>query len=266
MDKLLRSGRHIFALSMGIFGVQHFVYAHSIPTPGLVDIPPYTSQGPVGAYLIGAGLVAASLSVASGKSARRAGCLLGGLLFLDFLVVHSPRILAHPQSGNLRTRGFETLAMAATALVLAAGLPANVPDFRGSPFSTRTMAQVGRFLFAASLAIFGVQHFMYHDFIASLIPAWIPGRLFLTYFTGVGFLATALSIASAKLTRLTGIMLAAMFFTWVSVLHAPRVFQALHNGNEWASMLVAVTMGAAGLIFAGVFHKESDLFRRIELS
>src|SRR5256885_1650651 len=83
---------------------------------------------------------------------------------------------------------------------------------------------------------------MYHNFIASLIPKWIPGRLFLAYFTGAAFVAAALSIAVGKITRLAGILLAIMFLIWVVVLHAPRVAHAIHDANVWASMLVPVSM------------------------
>jgi hypothetical protein len=108
---------------------------------------------------------------------------LGAALFLVFLMFYVVRILAS------LARGFETLAMAATAFVLAAALPAEGDDFLRRPFDVGATAQVGRFLFAVSLAIFGILHFMYHSFIASLIPAWIPGRLFLALcMSGAGFI------------------------------------------------------------------------------
>ena len=251
MDGLLRLGRSFFAISIGIFGIQHFIYAHS--TRGLVDVPPYTAKEPLSAYLIGVGFVVASLSLASRKKAGLSARLLGAALFLDFLIFHSPRILANLQSGNIRTRGFETLAMAGTAFVLAAAFPVQGSDRQGRPFDVQTTARAGRFLLAASLAIFGIQHFMYLKLIASLIPQWIPGRVLLAYFTGAAFLAAALSIASGKVTRWAGILLAAMFLLWVLVLHAPRVAHALHDGNEWASMIVALGMSGSGLIVAEVF-------------
>jgi hypothetical protein len=80
--------------------------------------------------------------------------------------------------------------------------------------------------------------------------------VFLAYFTGAGFLAAALSIALGKVTRLAGSLLAAMFLIWVVVLHSPRVAHALHNGDEWSSLLFALCMGGAGFIFAGAFPKK----------
>lgn len=258
IDGLTSVGRYIFAISMGAFGVQYFIYAHS--APDLINIPPYTVARPLAGYLIGAGLVIASMSLASGKKAARSARLLGVAFFLVFLIFYVPKILAFLLQRSwgqaLDTRGFETLAMAATAFVLAAAFPAEGDDFLRRPFDVGTTAQAGGFLFAISLATFGIFHVRYPSVIASLIPAWIPGRLFLAYFTGAGFLAATLSIASGKATRLAGSLLAAMFLIWVVLLHSPRVAHALHNGDEWSSLLVALCMGGAGFIFAGAFHEK----------
>lgn len=84
----------------------------------------------------------------------------------------------------------------------------------------------------------------------------MPARLFLAYFTSLAFLAAALSFAIGIVMRLAGILLPAMFLIWVVELHAPRVAHVLHNGNEWASMIVALAMDATGLIVAGTCRKK----------
>jgi hypothetical protein len=96
-----------------------------------------------------------------------------------------------------------------------------------------------------------VQHLMYGHFVATLIPVWMPGRLFWAYFIGVAFVAAALAIASGKLARLASTLLGTMFFLWVVMLHAPRVAGALHNSNEWTSLLVALAMSGCGFVVAG---------------
>jgi uncharacterized membrane protein YphA (DoxX/SURF4 family) len=113
---------------------------------------------------------------------------------------------------------------------------------------------VGRILFAVSLVVFGVQHLMYGRFIAALIPGWIPERVFWAYFVGAAFLAAALAIASGKLAWLAGTMLGGMLLLWVVILHAPRVAAALHNGNEWTSLLVALTVSGCGFVIAGTMR------------
>ncbi len=261
MNGLLTSGRYLFAIALVGFGIEHFIFAHS---PALTNILPYTADGPVSAWLMGAGLILSSLSFASGAGARFAGRLLGGLLILDFLIVHVPRMAAALRDAGVRTRGFETLSMAAIALILAAtSLRASrsrplTPDRAANSVLPpggfdRAAAQIARFLFAMALFIFGAQHFSLIPFIASLIPAWMPGRVFLAYFTGAAMVAAALSIATGRLIRLAGVLLALMFLIWVATLHAPRVAHALHNGDEWCSLLVPVALAGGGLIVAGAF-------------
>lgn len=258
MDRLTSVGRYIFAISMGAFGILYFIYAHS--TSDLINIPPYTVARPMIDYLIGIGLIIVSISLASGKRAAQSVLLLGVGFFFVFVIFYVPKILEFLLQRSwgqaLDTQGFETLAMAATAFALAAVFPAEGDGFLRRPFYLRVTAQTARFLFAISLATFGIFHIRYPRVIASLIPAWIPGHLFLAYLTGAGFLAAALSIAWGKVTRLAGSLLAGMFLIWVVVLHSPRVAHALHNGDEWSSLLVALCMGGAGFIFAGAFHEK----------
>lgn len=228
----------------------------------LSNILPFTANGPVSAWLIGAAFVIGSLSFALRTGDRLVGRLMGGLLILDFLIVHVPRMTGALADAGLRTRGFETLSMAAIALLLAAASPRTSRE-RG-PAAERALdsippgsrldratAGLGRFLFATALFIFGAQHFTLIPFIASLVPAWMPGHVFLAYFTGSAMVAAALSIATGKLVRVAGVLLAAMFLIWVATLHAPRVAHAPHNGDEWCSLLVPVALAGGGLVAAG---------------
>ena len=114
-----------------------------------------------------------------------------------------------------------------------------------------TLVALGRFLFAISLAVFGIQHFLYARFIATLIQSWMPAHLFWAYFVGVAFVASALAIAARKYGRLAAALLGLMFFLWVISLHLPRVAAAPHNGNEWTSMIVALAMCGGAWIVAG---------------
>jgi hypothetical protein len=250
MNGELKAGRFLFVIAILAFGAEHFIFAHS---RFLADILPYTAKGPLSAWLIGAGLAVAGVSFASGWAAQPIARLFAAALILDFLVIHVPRMIGALADAGLRTRGFETLSMAAIALILAGafGSPRASSGAGGGFFSVPATAQAGRFLFAIALGIFGVQHFMLIPVIASLIPTWMPGRVFLAYLTGAGFVAAALSIAAGKLARLAGVLLASMFLIWVLTLHGPRVAHAITNGDEWCSMLIALAMAGGGLVVAG---------------
>jgi uncharacterized membrane protein YphA (DoxX/SURF4 family) len=111
--------------------------------------------------------------------------------------------------------------------------------------------EIGRILFALSMVVFGWSHLLIPAFIATLIPTWIPWHFFWVYATAGVFFAAAISIVIKRFTRITASMLGLMFFLWVVVLHGPRVAAALHNGDEWNSLFVALAISGFSLIFVG---------------
>jgi len=109
---------------------------------------------------------------------------------------------------------------------------------------------VGRIFVAVSLIIFGAQHFIYGGFVATLVPAFMPGRLFWAYFVGVAFVAAAIGILTRMLARPAATMLGVMFFLFVLLLHIPRIIGNSSNGNEWTSGFVALAMCGGAWILA----------------
>jgi uncharacterized membrane protein len=108
------------------------------------------------------------------------------------------------------------------------------------------------------MIVFGGQHFLSAQFVATLIPSWIPGHLFWVCFTGAGFIVAGLAIVAERLGRLAATWLGIMFLLWVALLHAPRVVAALHNGNEWNSTFVALSLCGASFIVARTLTANSS--------
>jgi uncharacterized membrane protein len=118
---------------------------------------------------------------------------------------------------------------------------------------------LGRIFVAVSLVVFGVQHFIYGGFVATLVPAFMPGRLFWAYFVGVAFLAAAVGIFVEMLARPATTMLGVMFFLFVVLLHIPRIIGKSSDGNEWTSGFVALAMcGGAWILAAAAPLEERE--------
>jgi uncharacterized membrane protein len=109
---------------------------------------------------------------------------------------------------------------------------------------------LGRIFVAISLVVFGVQHFIQGGFVATLVPAFMPGRLFWAYFVGVAFVAAAFGILTRMLARPAATMLGVMFFLFVVLLHLPRIAGNSANGDEWTSGFVALAMCGGAWILA----------------
>jgi uncharacterized membrane protein YphA (DoxX/SURF4 family) len=126
---------------------------------------------------------------------------------------------------------------------------------------------LGRIFVAISLVVFGVQHFIYGGFVAGLVPAWMPGRLFWAYFVGVAFVAAAVGIFIEMMARPAATMLGVMFFLFVVLLHIPRIVGNSSNGNEWTSGFVALAMCGGAWILASASpledREKADPFLRL---
>jgi uncharacterized membrane protein len=109
---------------------------------------------------------------------------------------------------------------------------------------------IGRIFVAISLVVFGVQHFIYGGFVATLVPAWMPRQLFWAYFVGVAFFAAAAGILYKLMARAAATMLGVMFFLFVVLLHIPRIVGNSANGDEWVSGFVALAMCGGAWILA----------------
>ncbi len=252
---LTAAGRWIFAATTIAFGVEYLIFGYYLG--GLPPMPPWAPGGAAGAYLVGILLVGAGLSMGSGFYARWSAIFVGVWFSLSVLFLHLLHANDVVHSGNDRTRALETLALGAAALVLAGMRPASRGVGAEEDASSAKLIAIGRWLFAFTLVIFGVQHFMYAQFIATLVTAWIPGHLFFVYFTGVAMIAAGLAIALKILGYWGALGMAAMFLSWVLVLHGPRVMASLHNKDEWSSLFVALGMGGASLIIASAMAKKT---------
>jgi uncharacterized membrane protein YphA (DoxX/SURF4 family) len=243
-----RVGRFFFAVSMVAFGIQHVVNGGFIV--GLEFVPAWIPGHTFWAYFTAAALIYAGVSIAIEKKARPAAVLLGIAFFLSVLVRRAPSIVAILHDVGERTMAFETLAMCGGALVLAGVLPREPANLEGWNAAAEKVAAPGRYFIGISMAIFGVDHLMVPGLIAGLIPAWIPWHWFWVYFTAAGFIAAAVSFAAGKHVPLAGTLLGLMFVLWVVLVHAPRVAASPHNGDEWNSAFVALTMSRCALIVA----------------
>ncbi len=236
-------GRIFFAISLAVFGLQYLLFATGRPGP--VAGPPLTVGNKTWALLLGLGFLVAAASIASKKMAGCAALAVAIAFLLRVVLAFLPKIASNVHDPGPWTSGAEVLCLCGGALVLAASLwPLTGPG-------SKTMASAGRILLAVPLIVFGMQHYLYAAFVATLVPAWIPARLFWAYFVGTAFFAACVSIVARRMPSLGAGLLGLMFLLWVFIVHLPRVMSALQNGNEWTSMFVALAMSGCAFMIAG---------------
>ena len=148
----------------------------------------------------------------------------------------------------------KSLALSGGSLGVAASLIA--ADDAGEP--TRGWAvldTIGRCSLGAFFLLAGVQHFLFAPFVATLVPAWIPGALSWTYVAGGALIASGLGLALPPTSRLAAALSGLMILTWLVVLHIPRAL-AMNDRNEWTAVIEALAF--AGIALSMVLRRRRE--------
>ena len=250
----------IFGVAIGALGVEHLVCANlaAQPFPArfhaiVIPVIPWIPAHPWLAYLTGAALLVAGLGILINAHARAGALIVGGILLGWDLILHVPRMVVVPENWGLRGEVCEMLALASAAFVLAGTLP----RAEGSAGRwDRALANIGRVLFGVAAVVFGVDHFLALELIASLVPAWMPGHVFLASLAGAAMIAAGVSISTKWMGVLGAFALGLLFLLFVLTLHVPRVLAAPRSPDEWSSALIALGMWGASWICAQVAGPE----------
>lgn len=109
---------------------------------------------------------------------------------------------------------------------------------------------LGRVSLAVPLAVFGMEHLTSPRAIMQLVPPWMPGKLFWTYFIGVALIAAALSFIFRVKVRLSATLLAIMFFCFVAMMDLPGAIAAPHNRIPWILAAREAAFSAGAILLA----------------
>ncbi|HTU67813.1 MAG TPA: DoxX family membrane protein [Steroidobacteraceae bacterium] len=192
------------------------------------------------AYVSGLLLIAGGVAMLSRKGERLGALLLASFFGLWVVALHLPNAIAgwkHIGAWNAPAE-FTFATMGGVALFST-----------GAGAMRGTLAKVARILAGASCIVFGLAHFNYLEFTASMVPAWIPpNQKFWAAVTGAGHLAAGLALVGGYRARLAATLEAAMMACFVVLLHIPLVVAAPSHIN-WVMLAVASTFtGAAWLV------------------
>lgn len=253
MDALLWLGCRLLGATMIALGIQSLWLISYVAR--LQPIPDWVPGHAPIAYFTGAVLLAAGLCLIIGKWARLAATALAVMLLLWFVALYVPQLVAEPM-GSAWTGAFETFALFGGAWALASMLPADRRRFAWDPLVDRGHL-LGRLCFGVSLPVFGISHFVYHDFVATWVPKWIPQPLFWAYFTGAAHCAAGVAIVANVLARLAATLAAVMYGSWALLVHIPRIAAASHDAFEWNGIFVAAALCASALIVAAASSKRT---------
>jgi len=238
MGRIGRLGVRVYglaAIALGLVGLAFGDFA-AVWQPVPATVPGRTLL----AYAVAAALLAAGLAIQWRRTSRLGAVALTALYGLGVLVLHLPRVIAHPISFSPYAGVAEQMALTAGGL-FAVALTADL-----TAVARGRLIKTGEVIFGVCLISFAAAHFVYLPDTAAYVPKWLPpSQTFWAFATGAAHLAAAIAILSGVLARLAARLLTVMFVGFSLLVHIPNLL-ADHSHFNWAANAINLALiGAA---------------------
>lgn len=235
-------GFHLYGLAAAALGLVGIVWGDFalVWQPVPAGVPGRT----ILAYTAGAALLSAGAAMQWRRTAVLGAEALTILYALGVLLLHVPRVVAHPLIFGAWAGLAEQLAL------VAGGLVAYAATARIGAAPAARLSKAVRLAFGVCLFSFGLAHFIYVDETAALVPHWLPpGQIFWAYATGIAHWAACVAILSGIFATAAARWLTAMFVGFGVLVHAPGLFIDPRSHMNWtANAMNLALIGAAWVI------------------
>lgn len=249
MENTTRIWRLFFAVGLFAIGIQELINKDFVLVMLPPEFPEWLSNRLIWDWVFSLPLAIACICIILEIKARPISLIIGAVLLLLVILFqvpgqHTPMVLA------FWVNPLKELTLSGGAFLVAGSL---TRDKKVMPLENflEKIIPAGKYFFAVTMLLFGYSHFLYRDFVVTLVPNWIPGHLFWTYFAGAALMAGGLGIILNIKRHLAANLLGIAVFIWFIILHIPRAVADPHsgNGNEITSVFEALSFsGIAFLI------------------
>jgi uncharacterized membrane protein len=240
---MIAIGRRVYGLGAVALGIVELRFAGF--SEDWLAICPHLPGYVVLLRLTGGVLIVAGLAINLPRAAAIAALALAALFAAGALAVDLPIAVAKPATWGVWQGIAESAAMALGGVLAFTQAPG--PD----PARAARLARLARLGFGACLVVFGVSHFVYAKFTASLVPAWLPpSAMFWTWATGAAQIAAGLAMLSGVRARLAAILLTVMYAAFGVLVHIPSVIAAPASHNNWAENAINLLLTGAAWALA----------------
>jgi uncharacterized membrane protein len=238
----IRFGPLFFALPLAIFGMQHFALRGVV----VGAVPPFMPRPMFWVWLVGAALIAAALSLITGRLAQLAALLTGIMLFLFVLMIHIPNLVGNPGDRFAFALFFRDLALSGGGFALAGTLAADT-----NTRTARWLRLAGRCFFGVAMIFFGIEHFPPPHFapgvpLEMVLPDWIPAQTAWAWSTGAILIIGGVCILLNKRGSLAAVIVGMTYLVLVLFIYMPM--EVVHPSIEISGELDYV---GDTLIFSG---------------
>ena len=140
--------------------------------------------------------------------------------------------------------------IAAGIAALVAGLFLVRARFAAASGAGRVLV-LGPIFEGVALAIFAAEHFLAARELSGIVPRWMPGALFWTYFVGAALLAAAISFIAWRYVPWSASLLALLFLIIVATIDLPNLPKHAHERLFWTLTVRETAFAGGAMVLAG---------------
>ncbi len=258
MEQLTKIGRLLYGLGLVAVGI-HLLLLKDFRPEILSSFPSWAHQYAVFPIVAGIALLFSGIMISGVFTTRpvikKNICLYLGFCFLALIItcqLPSVLIFSADKASRLDVwfNAGEELAYCGGAFVMAGSFPeSNYSASKKNVFQIQLEKLIpsGRIFFAILMFLFGCSHFVFTDFVSTMVPKWIGAPLFWTYFAGAALIASSIAIIFKIWIKVAALLLAIMLFLFFIFFHIPDAVANPYtmHGNE-------IVRGIVALLFCGI--------------
>ncbi len=263
MKQLTKTGRLLYGIGIAAVGA-HQLIIKDFRSEILPPFPAWAHQYKVfpivaGVILLFAGTIIAGL-IKIKPAVTKNVCLYLGFCFLALIITCQlpyTLILSPDKASGLTAwiNAGEELAYCGGAFVMAGSFSessGSVAEKNSFELFLEKLIPFGRIFFAALMILFGCTHFVFTDFVSTMVPKWIGMALFWTYFCGAALIASGIAIILKIWIRPAAFLLAVMLFLFFLFFHVPDAIANpyVSGGTEIVRAIIALLFCGTALVIA----------------
>lgn len=247
-----RVSQLFFALTMIALGVLGFIYGDVAMVWQHLPIE-HMPGARVIAYAFALIELAAGIGLLLRRWAKAASIVLAAFLLVWTVLLKLPAVIVVP-SMEATWLGFGEIAvMLAGAWVLFA---LHLGERHGwlRHITGRRGVVAARVLFALSLPMIGLSHFVYTEQTVALIPKWLPYPPGWAYFTGACSIAACLAVLLGVLAPLAARLEAAMLWIITLLVWVPAILAAPGDRTAWTACVISAAIACGAWVVADSYR------------
>jgi uncharacterized membrane protein len=251
---------------MRVTGPGHLIYAAAFAGLGVLSlisgdfamnwqpVPAWVPWREALAYASGFVLFACGLGMLVKRTATLSALVLTINVLMWLVLLQAPKVVADPANEGVWLGFGETLVLVTGGWILLATL--SMQEYK-PPLKFAASAggvRIAQILFALSLPVIGLSHFMFVQATADLVPKWLPDRRGFAHLTGAAHMAAGVGILFAIVPRLAATLEAIMLSLFTLLVWAPRVIAGPTIRFEWTALCASAAITGAAWAVADSLH------------